>query len=376
MERWIANQDESINNHGTYDLTYNAGDNRQSVHPTGENVLNVYPATGLGSYNPHFSPPGLSQNTNIEQANTDNHLPYSINNMPSTKNYLPPIMNYHSHPSKNYQPPGTNNYPAFITNYQPPTSTNYPSPQQKLLIPIPEKSEFDWQFYGKLALIKLVLFKLKAFGIFNVLLFLLFKLKLFLIAVFFKFLIFSKFVAIFKTVVSPLFVLSLFPILLVAIFSIPARLLQSLFSTPLMSTAIPMISTPLTLIPSIQATSRPILRPSFQTTAPGTSNRPGTLANTVIPSQPGTLTPSRPAALPLLRPSSGKTATANDLSFRAYNTNGLNLPYRGYNESLVTKHLILDIFGSVFDSEKCVEKIACHLAVAEKTGVMPLWVNW
>lgn len=376
MERWISSHGESTNNHGTYDLTYNAGENRQSDHPTGENILNVYPATELGSYGPHFSPPAFTQNTNIEQASTINHLPYSTNNIPSTKNYPPPIMNYHTHPSKNYQPPGINNYPPFITNYQSPTSTNHPSPQQKLLVPIPEKSEFDWQFYGKLALIKLVLFKLKAFGIFNILLFLLFKLKLFLIAVFFKFLMLSKFVAIFKTVVSPLFVLSLFPILLVAIFSIPARLLQSLFSTPLLPTAIPMISTPLTLIPSIQATSRPILRPSFQTSAPSILNRPGTLANTVIPSQPGTLTPSRPAALPLLRPPNGKTVTGNNLGFRAYKTNGLNVLYRGYNESLVTKQLVLDIFGSVFDSEKCVEKIACHMAVTEKTGVMPLWINW
>lgn len=36
----------------------------------------------------------------------------------------------------------------------------------------------------------------------------------------------------------------------------------------------------------------------------------------------------------------------------------------------------LDVFQQVLDTEKCVERIACRIAAAENTGIMPFWINW
>lgn len=36
----------------------------------------------------------------------------------------------------------------------------------------------------------------------------------------------------------------------------------------------------------------------------------------------------------------------------------------------------LTVFQKVLDSEKCVERIACRMAVVEKAGILPVWINW
>jgi len=36
----------------------------------------------------------------------------------------------------------------------------------------------------------------------------------------------------------------------------------------------------------------------------------------------------------------------------------------------------LMVFQKVLDSEKCVERIACRMAVVEKAGILPVWINW
>lgn len=60
-------------------------------------------------------------------------------------------------------------------------------------------------------------------------------------------------------------------------------------------------------------------------------------------------------------------------------TDDLNLLYNWYNKSSssLSKDLHTpDLTQNVLDSEKCVEKIACRLAVSENTGITPPRINW
>lgn len=382
-EKWTARQDGSIPYRDLYDLTYNVNDYsdyKQAYPPTGVNELSVNTETELGSKDQKLSPSDISLSTHYIHPVSDNQ-PSSWNYSPSKGSYYPPPSSNYQSPSNNYYPPLNTNHqspianyypPSIITDYQPHKNMNslHPSPQQKVLVPIPNKSAFEWSFMGKLALVKLMLAKLKSFGMINVILFLLIKLKLFLIAIMLKFLFLLKFIKFFKIVMSPLVILPFLTTLL----STPMQSLKSMFSKPLSSTATSAAKIP-SVISSIpgeisSANSQSNLVDAIPSTL---VNQLGT--NNLFPSRADYFAPNRPGALPHLRPPDEETMIENDVSFRAYDTNTLNLLNGRYNKSLGMNDFVLNIFRHVLDSEKCVEIIACRIAVAEKAGTLPLWIN-
>jgi len=46
------------------------------------------------------------------------------------------------------------------------------------------------------------------------------------------------------------------------------------------------------------------------------------------------------------------------------------------DESTQLSDPTIEIFQKLLDSEKCVERIACRISMTEKTGIVPIWINW
>lgn len=227
-------------------------------------------------------------------------------------NYLPPNTNYQFHNPNNQ-----------IEQY------NIHNPLQQIQM-IYEKA--DWRKIGILALVKLGLIKLKLFSFLKLLFLLVFKLKLFLIAMFFKYLLIAKLMKLFKLLMLPLL---------------------SLVMLPLMSTVTPMLLGGLLSIPSrlIELLTGPVFVPDGNTIIKNSAADP-----TVLPS-------ATSAAAKTLSPVVFKIDDLNLVDMRRLNPLGLHDPS-------------MNIFRKLLDLDKCVERIACRIAVVEKAGVLPLWVNW
>lgn len=189
-----------------------------------------------------------------------------------------------------------------------------------------QDKSIDWQKIGILALFKVGLAKLKAFGFLKILFLLVFKLKLFLIAVFFKFLLLLKLMKFFKLLVLPMALMPLFgsllsPMVLGSIIQLPFRLLSFL--------------------------TEPTLAPATAYSAAASAAGLGLLSSPTV-------------ASPV------SSATKLD----EYTINRRRL------ESLDAVDPSLAVLRNVLDTEKCLERIACRMATAEKAGVMPFWISW
>jgi len=233
------------------------------------------------------------------------------------------------------------------------------------------KTEIYWPKIGLLALIKFALFKLQTIGFLNFVFLLAFKFKLFMTGLFLKFFLILKLMKIYKSLFLPFFFLQLIPNLM-QLLSIPARLMNIQQSTPAT------ISRPSTLDGTTNI-FRPgagsidsIIRPGAGTIGTGgTSGMTGSLLPGVQGGIPGPTFPGIPGQT---RPGgkiipSGKGVTFNKID-------DLNLIDTQQNEPLGLFDPTVDIYQTILDSEKCIERIACRIAVTEKGGVMPFWVNW
>lgn len=200
--------------------------------------------------------------------------------------------------------------------------------------------KIDWHKIGILALFKIGVAKLKAFGFLKVLFLLVFKLKLFLIAMFFKFLLVLKLMKFFKLLMIPLILLTLLP------------LMSSLLS--------PMLVGGLLSVPSriIDYLTGPVYVPATAATKNSV---------TVISADP-TTSPGDTAAKAGSLPSSSSSSPSK--------SDEINLSHRRRMDTIDAFDPTMNIFRKVLDSEKCVERIACRMAVVEKAGILPVWINW
>jgi len=170
----------------------------------------------------------------------------------------------------------------------------------------------------------------------------------------------------------------IFPIILSSLFSIPGRINRFFFTpnnlTSQQNNMIPSLPAMISSIPSNTLPSRP------GTMTPSTSGttRPGGF----VPFVPRPGSNDRPAGIPTNQP--GMQTFARYLDHLPPNKNDtpstksdtLHLPYEWHFKSLKALYPIMDFFWKIIDSEKCMERIACLMAVTEEAGTIPLWINW
>lgn len=275
---------------------------------------------------------------------------------PLTPSYQPSGASYRPSPGA----PNGNNY-----DYRPSRIAAAAAAEKKIAVPAASwaADAVDWKLIGAAALVKLGLAKLKAFALLNALLVLLFKVKAFAVAAVFKFALLLKLLKFFKTLsvpllLAPLLALLSSPLALGALSAIPSRLLQSLLPPNNLSPAA-------SAVPGLPGLSGlpGVLSPGQNVIGPAQALSPG--QNVIGPSQalspggvPGSGRPTGRAG-PALRPSAVAKSDG---------------PSDSPEESF---YPILDVFRDMLDSEeKCVDRIACRMAAAEKSGAMPSWINW
>lgn len=309
----MAQEDGSTGYHNSYDVTYTVAENPNDdgtgwspvnrpapMHPGGGNAVHPMGRPPYGSPAPYPYQAGHKQ-------------------APMHMHYGPPHMVGHS---------GHYHHGAQADQY------NVHSPLQQIQM-ITDK--IDWQKVGILALFKVGLAKLKAFGFLKILFLLVFKLKMFLIAMFFKFLLIAKLMKFFKLLMIPLIFLALLPII------------ASLFSAPMLVGGL--LSIPGRIIDYLTG---PVYAPVAATAATAYSATGGSTAlpTTVTSAKIGTSDPSKPGG-----------------------GGGVELDRRRL-ETLELFDPAMTVFRKLLDSERCVERIACRMAVVEKTGILPVWINW
>lgn len=240
----------------------------------------------------------------------------------------------------------------------------------------PKVNNVDWKTIGMLALLKLGLAKLQALGFLKTIFLLGFSFKIYMIAVIFKFMLMMKLMKFFKILLLPLFLVRLLPSL-IQLLMMPGRILDLLRR--------------LADSNNMQGNQQGGLLPSQNGGL--LPNQPGGL----LPNQPGGLLPNRPGQLPnrpavgtpgiIRRSDAGKempineSTTANhniigkinDPRFKLKDTHLINVKK---NDSIPITNSTLENFQKLLESEKCVERIACQISVAEKTGNKPVWINW
>lgn len=227
-------------------------------------------------------------------------------------NIMPPNMNYQL------------NHPnSQVEHY------NIHSPLQQIQM-IYDK--MDWHTIGILALIKLGLVKLKVFSFLKLLFLLVFKLKLFLIAIFFKFLLLMKLMKFLKLLTVPLILLTLLPLL-------------SLIASPMLVGGLLTIPNRL-----LEFFTEPVFVPSASTVTKNSAADPTVLPNAA---------------------SAAKTSSSS-----LYEFDNLSLINRRRLDVLRILNPSMKILKKVLDLDKCVERIACRMAVVEKIGIMPVWISW
>lgn len=312
------------NYHNSYDSPYNLGDygdKKKENQMVGNRWTSVN--NPAGSYIASFWP-----------SEGDNNLEYGIR--------------------ERYPPEHEHDYTIGPSNH-------YPKPISS------KEHKIDWSKIGMLAFIKLGLFKLQAIGFQKILFLLVFKLKMFMAAIFFKFLLIIKLMKFFNILILPLFILQLLPsiwqILRMIPNSIPTR--QENAQSTLQNSLSGLASTALPILSSGGLTSGSTLLPSGTT-------------NTIIPG--GTTINGNRLPNVIQNPLVPSLNTGNRLptgqGFSSFKLDDPNINNGQQKEPLELFDPTLDIFEKLLDSEKCVERIACRMAVAEKAGIMPLWISW
>lgn len=223
-----------------------------------------------------------------------------------------------------------------------------------------KESRLNLHEIGILALIKFFLLKLQVIGFQKIILFLVFKLKLFMAAMLFKFLLIMKLMKFFKILILPLLLMQLLPIIM--------QLLRMRLEN----------STPEYTRPSSSGIingitdSVPILSSGGTTSGVTSGNLlGGGTGGTLVPQQ--TTINRLPGGSTLLPNSIAKSRLSDESGLSFLKSNHQNGQYRF---PLKLPNPTLDIFEKLLDSKKCLNKIACRIAVAEKAGIMPFWMNW
>jgi len=244
-----------------------------------------------------------------------------------------------------------------------------------------KKNKIDWHTIGILAFIKLGLAKLQAIGFLQILFLIVFKLKLYMTTVLIKFLLIMKLMKVSKILILPLLFLQLLPTLMQLLLMRPSNNMMNLPGTT-------QPNQPGGLIPSQSSNMLPggttgILRPGGTT---GTGQIGGTTGTGQIGGTTGIL---RPGGTTGTGQTGGTTRTGQTGgttgAIRLAGITGtsetkrlddLNLISKQQKESSILFDPTWEIFQKILDSEKCIERIACQISVAEKAGIMPFWINW
>lgn len=240
-------------------------------------------------------------------------------------------------------------YPVDYDHEYKSSTNDYPTPIHV------KENQINWNEINMLALIKVVLLKLQVIGFQKTILFLVFKLKLFMAAMLFKFLLIMKLMKFFKILILPLLLIQLLPIII----QLLRMRLDSVTQEHTQSTLSEIINGLINnnaIVSSGGSTSGSISGGSSNTLLP---------QKTTINRLPDGVT---------LRPDSitkNRLSDESSLSFFKFNRQN-----RLYRYPLKLSSPTLDIFQKLLDSEKCVKRIACRIAVADKTGVMSYWINW
>ncbi|XP_022166517.1 uncharacterized protein LOC111031038 [Myzus persicae] len=239
----------------------------------------------------------------------------------------------------------------------------------------PNLDNINWRTIGILALFKLGLAKLQAIGFLNTLFQIGLSFKLYMTAVFFNFLLIMKLMKFFKILLIPLLLTRLLP-LFMQLLMIPGRLLD-LMRRMNNNNMMPASQSGGSL-PGQTSGLLPNRQPGTQ---PG-GVRPGGL----LPNQPGAALPGNTQRGGMFRATIEDTPTsesaavsyniANKTNNSVFKLEDTYLTDRQSHESIQLSDPTLDIFQKLLDSEKCVERIACRISVAENIGNVPIWINW
>lgn len=370
-------------------MTYNTGEHNQTDDFVGEYGSNLdrpvmgseplQDATAYGSYN--FGP--------------------SPNTLPST-NYQPAIKNYR-------RPLSTDNRPVDM-NFHPPRmiiKPTYPTVGHR------PNTGLSWQTIGIIVLVKLGLVKLKAIAVLNTVFIILFKLKLFLIAMLFKFHLLLKLLMFFNILVFPLYLLPTISMLarfLPMILMNFSRLFNrnnNFASSDQTAAALPNYipsnygydyQTSNSIYPNFYTTVVPPTRfPLYYrpTAAPNNNQQMQRISQSQLRNPEPDL-PSKPTSLDDLLTDTNRSSpehddqpidanpentpvVPNEIDPNSSNLKYNNLLYSSYernHKTLFNYEPTMEVFQKLLDSDKCVERIACRMAVVEKAGTMPLWINW
>ncbi|VVC34766.1 Hypothetical protein CINCED_3A025774 [Cinara cedri] len=322
----VAEEDGSASYHNSYDLTYGTVGGGYKPAPESPSDWNAAGRPGHGYPAPPVPPGG-----GMGQPPYGMAAPYPPSGHVPVPGYKPRTPYIYPPSGMQYPHPGM----AFQPTSSPVGQFNIHSPLQHIQM-IYDK--IDWQKLGILALFKVGMAKLKAFSFLKILFLLVFKLKLFLIAMFFKFLLVLKLMKFFKLLMIPLVLMAVLPIM--------------------SSLASPMLVGGLLSIPSriIDYLTGPVYAPASATAA------------TKYSSADPTILPSITSA----KSSSSGSPSSTNLQKRV----DIGLEDRRRLETLELSDPTFNIFQKVLDSEKCLERIACRMAVVEKAGILPAWVNW
>lgn len=349
---------------GAHNPSSQHNDFRADPQPGPDGVITI-PGQPLNTY---ISPTyGLYHGTQqIPEPRPDTVPTQSPNTTPSR----PPIMT----PA---QPPSTiTARPLSVTPES--VSTSISPPQ--IVITIPTIRKFDWQKIGILILFKLGLLRIKAIGFLTFLFLILFKLKGLLAAIMFKFFLLFNLLIIFKVLLPPLFIVPLLPIL--------ASIVSPVFITGLLSIPRWIISVILGLTNkdavSVTTTLPNILNNDHSEGFYGPSSSSSYSFNPGIGINiPGSTIPisGETANIPIspkLQRFFGQSIMVNKITSddEDYESDDFNSFSERRYDSLGQFDTIFDLFRMVSDSDKCVKRIACHMAVAEKVGILPSLVNW
>lgn len=324
----MAQEDGSTSYHNSYDLTYTVGEhpNDGNGWSPGSQPIPIY---GTGSPHPSGNPVVYPMGRPPYGSSVP--YPYPVGHGAGAGyNKQPPMHVY-------YGPPPLVGHNGHYKHNGQVEQHNVHSPIQQIQM---FTDKIDWHKVGILALFKIGLVKLKVFGFLKILFLLLFKLKMFLIVMFFKFLLIAKLTKLFKLIMIPLFILALLPVI------------AGFFSAPMLVGGL--LSIPGRIIEYL---TEPVFAPVAATAATAYSATGG---SNVLP----TITSAK---------TGGGGGSGSDLSKPGGGE--LNVLNKRRLESLRLFDPAKTVLRKLMDSEKCVERIACRMAVAEKTGILPIWIN-
>jgi len=236
----------------------------------------------------------------------------------------------------------------------------------------------------------LIILKLKMIGVLQTIFLLGFKLKLYFIAIFTTFLLLTKLMKFFQIIMLPILLLSSFPVFAsmlngtnntLASFSTQSSLLSMLLPSSLknMGESSSSGSSSFSSSSGSPASSSSFSTSSF--TIP--DDIPPNILQLLLPGLSGESSgrmymdiscDSSGILLPDLSPD-GTIRSKIEPPYYTSKVKKSNVFRRQQYNSVKSLYPTLTISRKILDSEKCVEKIACRLAVAEKAGIIPLWVK-